>query len=36
MKPVVIAFKEEYINLDNKLALYTDHQIFERHNRCMT
>jgi len=33
MKPVVIALKEGFIDHDNKLALYTDHQIFERYNR---
>ena len=33
MKPVVISLKEGFIDHDNKLVIYTDHQIFERYNR---
>ncbi|MDA0972670.1 MAG: transcription-repair coupling factor [Bacteroidetes bacterium] len=33
MKPIVIGLKEGFIDHDNKLVLYTDHQIFERYNR---
>jgi len=33
MKPIVMGLEEGFIDHDNKLCVYTDHQIFERHNR---
>lgn len=33
MQPIVIGLREGFIDHDNKLAVYTDHQIFERYNR---
>jgi transcription-repair coupling factor (superfamily II helicase) len=33
MQPIVLGLKEGFLDHDNKLAVYTDHQIFERYNR---
>ncbi|NNK80525.1 MAG: transcription-repair coupling factor, partial [Flavobacteriales bacterium] len=33
MQPMVLGLREGFIDKDHKLAVYTDHQIFERYNR---
>jgi transcription-repair coupling factor (superfamily II helicase) len=33
LQPVVLSLKEGFVDHDNKLVVYTDHQIFERYNR---